>query len=108
MGDRPEVPEVPVKVLLKQSTFRQLYAHAEYRSTTVADLLSRLADASLVPLPDQGRKPLVRLSDEDRAVARRLLLEEGWSRHAVAARFDVSLGTVANILRDAEEGADRG
>lgn len=44
-----EAPSVPVRTLLRQSTFRQLLAHADARKVTVGELLCMLADASLKP-----------------------------------------------------------
>lgn len=75
---------VPVKTWLRPETYRQLQAHADRRETTVAGLLSSLADASLKPKQQYTRisAPMI-LAARDRIAA-------GDSLTAIAAEYGCS------------------
>lgn len=84
--------------MINAATYRQLLAHADKRRTTVAVLLSQLADASIKPVPQQRRK-WVRLTPEQRAQVR-AHHARGHSIGLIASLFGVSHGTVRNILKE--------
>jgi len=101
MPDPDAPPSVPVKTFLRPSTYRQLTGHAAQRGMTVAELVSKLADASLKPVPKRKRvhKPHVFLDNTQRAEVRELVAR-GHHPANVAALFEVSEGTVKNILKE--------
>jgi len=114
----PDDPCVPVRTMLRPSTFRQLAGHAALRGMTVAEIVSKLADASLKPVEfpkprvatpsgmqvftEKGKKrhkKHVRLGTAQRAEVRRLLAE-GAAPAALAELFEVSRSTIANIEKE--------
>ncbi|WP_374978124.1 RNA polymerase sigma factor [Microbacterium trichothecenolyticum] len=119
-------PAVPIRSLLRPSTFQVFERQAKRSGTTVGEMLSRLADAAVVrppapavsapepveapadpePIPSpqkptRARKASVQLTDEQRLEVVRLRSKENLTHQQIADTFGVHYQTVRNILRDA-------
>lgn len=96
-------PAVPVRTLLRPSTYRELTAHAALRRLTLAELLSKLADASLHPIdmpkPQTPRRRYTRLGATDREQVRRRAAH-GEKHTTLAHVYGVSVATIGNIVKE--------
>lgn len=94
------LPDDVYRALLKQADRHETQVHLMVETVVIRSVRQPHRTRARKPAAGWPRKQRVRLAAADRAELARLHHEEGLTRAQLAQRFNVSRGTVDNIIQE--------